>query len=205
MGRKPESSPESIDRALQTIHATQSAIELRRALAVALPVLHGLSLKQTAALVGRSETWVAKERSSFIKDSLRQLADRPSGGRRNQLIPAEEEDAFMEMVCQRFMRVRTEWRVGVRNSPTAHREAEMSFIEHVIAALEERIQRKTTKTTAYNLMARTGKRRFPNYEPYMWSWACRQKLPSAIYSDDDIGRVIAQRYGLKLTKKRPRQ
>lgn len=202
MSRKPSGSAEDISRALKTTETTQSAFELRRALAVVLPVLHGLSLKETAALIGRSETWVAKERQNFIHNKASVAADKPYRGSRNQLIPPDEEDAFMASVCQKFIRLHTAWRLGLLNGPTTRRNVEMSFVEVTHQALEERIQRKTTRTTVYNLLERAGKRRFANYEPSLWELACKKGLPSAWYDDDKISSALAKRYGL--IRKKPR-
>lgn len=203
MSRKPSGSPEDIERALHTSRTTDSATELRRALAVVLPVLHGLSLRQAAALVGRSETWVAKERQNFIQNPDLVEAETPVRGSRNQLIPATEEDAFMEMVCQKYIRLHTAWRFGFLGGPTAYQKVEMSFVEVAHQALEERIQRKTTRTTVYNLLERTGKRRFADYAPHLWQLACTNGLPNACFNDGEISDALAKRYGL--TRKKPRK
>lgn len=202
MSRKPSGSAEDIRRALETTETTQSASELRRALAVVLPVLHGLSLKQTATLVGRSETWVAKERQNFIQNTVPTSVERTSRGSKNQLIPAAEEDAFMEMVCQKYIRLHSAWLLDLTSGPIAYQKVRMSFVEVVHRTLEEQIQRPTTRTTVYNLMARVGKRRFANYEPYLWELACRKGLPPGLYRDDQISSALAKRYGLSLKKPR---
>ncbi|QLA80385.1 hypothetical protein EXV95_06880 [Acidovorax sp. JMULE5] len=202
MSRKPSGSPEDIRRALDTAETTQSATELRRVLAVVLPVLHGLSLKQTASLVGRSETWVAKERQNFIQNTVPAATEKPFRGSKNHLIPADEEDAFMATVCQKYIRLHTAWRLGLLNGPITRRNVEKSFVEVAHEALEERIQRKTTRTTVYNLLERAGKRRFANYEPYLWELACRNGLPSSWYDNDEISAALAKRYGL--SRKKPR-
>lgn len=203
MSRKPSGSPEDIERALHTSRTTESATELRRALAVMLPVLHGLSLSETASLVGRSATWVAKERQNFIQNTQHTDAEKPRRGSRNQLIPADEEDAFMEEVCQRYIHRHAGWRLGVYRGPDHLRHVEMSFVEVAQLALEERIQRPTTRTSVYNLMARTGKRRFINYEPYLWELACKRGLPDFLLKDDQISEHLAKRFGL--SPKKPRK
>ncbi len=200
MSRKPSGSPEDIERALHTSRTTESATELRRALAVMLPVLHGLSLSETASLVGRSETWVAKERKNFIHNTIPVAAERPFRGSNNQLIPAAEEDAFIATVCQRYIRLHTAWRLGLLNGYITRRNVEMSFVEVAQQALEERIQRKTTRTTVYNLLERVGRRRFANYEPILWELACQKGLPNAWYDNEEISAALAKRYGLSRKK-----
>lgn len=157
MSRKPSGTTEAIERALKTAENTQSAIELRRALAVALPVLHGLSLKETAGVIGRSEAWVAKERLSFIQEQPSKTEHSQRGGRRNQLIPADEEDSFMESVCRQYIHLHTGWRLGGYRGPNYLEKVSKSFVEFTQDVLEDHIQRKTTRTTVYNLLARTGK------------------------------------------------
>lgn len=176
MSRKPSGSPEAVKRALETTRTTQSAIGIRRALAVALPVMHGLSLKDTAKLVGRSEAWVAKERLSFIQELSNKTESSLRGGRRNQLIPADEEDAFMDFVCQKYIDIHSEWRSKYSRGWATWQMVEMSFAELAHRLLEEKIQRKTTRTTVYNIMARTGKRRFVDYTASAWVDACLLKI-----------------------------
>lgn len=108
----------------------------------------------------------------------------------------------MEMVCQKYIRLHSAWLLDLINGPIAYQKVSMSFVEVVHSALEERIQRPTTRTTVYNLMARVGKRRFANYKPYFWELACEKGLPTSLYKDDLISSQLAQRYGLSLKKPR---
>lgn len=202
MSRKPSAPPEAVERALNTAKTTHSAIELRRALAVTLPMVHGLSIRETATVLGRSETWVAKERQSYIRQEPRPAQDASRGGRRNQLIPSAEEDAFMEEVCRRYIHLHSGWRLGGYGGPNYLKKVSKHFVEFTQDVLEEHIQRKTTRTTTYNLLARTGKKRFANYEPYMWAYACRKEMPSALYRDDKIADYLLKRYNL--SRKKPR-
>lgn len=173
---------------------TESASELRRALSVVLPIMHGLSLKDTAALIGRSEAWVAKARRDFIEVKTGQSDGQPRGGRRNQLIPANEEDAFMDSVCQQYIILHTKRRYRVRHSVFTEEQVKMSFVEFTQDAVERRIQRKTTRTTVYNLLSRVGKRRFINYEPDMWDYACDAQIPGFQCSEPDIVEALIKKY-----------
>lgn len=202
MSRKPSGPPEAIKRALSTVKTTESASEVRRTLAVLLPVLHGLSLKETATLVGRSETWVAKERQSFICEQLNRVEDPQRGGRRNQLIPAGEEDSFIESVCQQYIDMHTEWRFGNQRGLTFLHTVRMSFVEFTHVLLEDHIQRKTTRTTVYNLLARTGKRRFADYQPYMWQMACQREIPSPRGASIQAVENLANQFGCTLIERR---
>ncbi len=195
MSRKPSGSLEAIQHALSVIQTTESAADIRRALAVALPVLHGLSLKETAEMVGRSETWVAKERRAFIREEADQAAHQRQGGRRNQLIPAEEEEAFVESVCQQYIDMHSEWYYGGRSFLPPWFEVRMKFVAFAHLLLEDRIQRKTTRTTVYNLLARVGKSRFVDYEPFMWQQACTQLIPRSVGPSPETANTIAERFG----------
>lgn len=176
MSRKSNTPPEAVGRALHAALTTQSTLELRRALAVTLPAIHGLSLKETASLLGRSVTWVAKERQTFIHEPTAPTTEVRRGGRRNQLIPADEEDAFVEMICERYIRMKTAWRLPSVRSKIPKEKAMQTFLEFAHDELEQRIQRRTTRTTVYNLLARTGKRIFPAYEPHMWNIRCEKEV-----------------------------
>lgn len=176
MSRKASGAPEAVERAFVTAKTAETAAELRQALSVLLPVMHSLSLKETAALIGRSVTWVAKERLNFIQERPNSNESAERGGRRNQLIPADEEDAFVELVCQRYIRVHSDWRTGRTRGAVAYQWVNMSFVEFAHAQLEDHIQRKTTRTTVYNLLSRTGKRRFASYRPHLWTVACARHI-----------------------------
>lgn len=176
MSRKTSASPEAVERALRAALTAQSALELRRALAVTLPAIHELSLKETASLLGRSVTWVAKERQTFIHKPQAPTTELGRGGRRNQLIPADEEDAFVETICERYIRMKAEWRSPFLRSRLPYEKATQPFVEFAHAELERHIQRNTTRTSVYNLLSRTGKRIFPVYEPSRWSLKCEKEI-----------------------------
>lgn len=176
MSRKSSAHPEAIERALNKAVTTESAIELRRSLAVTLPAIHGLTLKQTASVLGRSVTWVAKERQSFIQRQQDCTTEVSRGGRRNQLIPADEEDSFVQVICERYIRLKTEWRLPSMRPRIPYEKATQTFVEFAHDEIEQHIQRRTTRTTVYNLLSRTGKRIFPAYEPYMWTVKCEHEI-----------------------------
>ena len=173
MSRKSITPPEAVERALHAALTTQSAHELRSALAVTLPAIHGLSLKETASLLGRSVTWVAKVRQTFIHEPKAPTKEAGRGGRRNQLIAADEEDAFVEMICERYIRLHSAWDWPQTRAGIPYEKIRMTFLEFAHFEIELHIQRKTTRTTVYNLLARTGKRIFPAYEPNMWTIKCK--------------------------------
>jgi hypothetical protein len=83
-------------RARRDIRTTNDPDLLRAAQAVLMPIEFGMTLAQTAMMIGRSVSWIAQTRSAYISGKLR-LAPKQRGGRRNQLMPSEEEQAlFLE-------------------------------------------------------------------------------------------------------------
>lgn len=61
------SGEQHLQRALQVIRTTKSADELRAAQAVALPLLLGLSIQQTASAIGRAPGVTCRMRTTYCK------------------------------------------------------------------------------------------------------------------------------------------
>ena len=84
---RPVRGSELVEMAREMIAQAQTAEQLRQAQAVALPLLFGLSLEQTAEAIGRSRVWTCRLRNRFLAgqtcgDGQRQRR----GGRRRQII-----------------------------------------------------------------------------------------------------------------------
>lgn len=94
MARRPTGS-EVLERARRDIAQAKSLEQLRTAQAVVLPLDYGLSLAETAKVVGRSAAWVARERRRYIAGDTLFSFRTPRGGRRNQLMSEEEEIAIV--------------------------------------------------------------------------------------------------------------
>ena len=61
-----------------------------------LPLDHGLSLQQTARVIGRSPAWTCRLRNRFLAGQIAGDAQRPSrGGRRRQNMTIEQERAVL--------------------------------------------------------------------------------------------------------------
>ena len=136
--------------------------ELRRSLAVTLTLKHKLSVQEAAEVIGRSSSWVYAAREAYL--SGKQIANRNThGGRRNQILSPEEEDAFMNEVCQEF------WMLSRRmyRDPDVQEE-DVQIYRIVRKALEKKAGRSIPNSTAFALMERVGKRRFPSYHPRRW-------------------------------------
>lgn len=156
----------------------ETAADLRAALAITLPDQFGLTLKQTATALDRSVSWVAKTRARALADPEHAAPKTSHGGRRNQVLPAEEEDGFMEDVCRVYIKIHRDWRRGLVRGSAAYAATRVRFEEHVRSLLQERYGRRVSRATAYNLMARVGKTKFPDYIPWKWHQYCENKFYS---------------------------
>lgn len=92
MGRKPSGDAQALQAALQQIKSERDAESLRGAQAVLLPLL-GLSLGQTAQVVGRDRYWVSRARNRRMRGEATQVRH---GGRRHAIVPDDEEIALVK-------------------------------------------------------------------------------------------------------------
>ena len=116
--------------------------ELRQAQAVVLPLAHGLSLAQTARVIGRSVVWTCRLRNRFfagetVGDGQR---ERP-GGRRRENLSVERERELLEPFLDR---ARTG---GILVAP------------QIKAELEAALGRTIALSSVYNLLHRHGWRK----------------------------------------------
>jgi hypothetical protein len=95
MGRPVRFTSEAIERARKDLSQAQTAAHLRAAQAVLLPADHGLSVEQTAAILGRHPTWVSRTRNQYINGKS-DFSEEKRGGRRHQLLSADEEVAMVK-------------------------------------------------------------------------------------------------------------
>ncbi|MBI5277359.1 MAG: hypothetical protein HY854_12955 [Burkholderiales bacterium] len=112
--------------------------------AVLLPLELGLSLEQTAALVGRSSSWVATQRRRYIDGSLDPTAPRMRGGRRNALLSEEDEVAIVKR--------------GIMLSAYSPTPARVKIRE----LLEERVGDVIPDSTLYAIISRVAKKFVPD-------------------------------------------
>ena len=131
------SGSEALAAARVAVCQAQSALELRQALAVVLPLDAGLSLQQTARALGVSAGWVCQLRRRFIAAAGGGgggVASR--GGRRHQLMTREEEAA---VVAEHLATL-----VG-SGSPD---------LKRLQAALQQRLGRPVARSTVHALWRR---------------------------------------------------
>jgi transposase len=96
MARPATGTPLAVEQAVVAAASATTAEQLRQALAVSLPLQHGLSLAQTAQALGISRSWTCQLRLRFLQGRLVGAVDAPTpGGRRRQNMTPEQESAFL--------------------------------------------------------------------------------------------------------------
>ena len=155
-----------------TLAASQAKTldELRRSLTVTLTLKHKLSVQEAAEVIGRSPSWVYAARKTYI--SGKEIANSNThGGRRNQILSPEEEDAFMDEACREHLRMRRKFYTDPNVT-----EKDVKIHRVVRKALEDKAGRSIPNSTAFALMARIGRRKFSYYYPGCWERYAFQNL-----------------------------
>ena len=137
MARKA-SGIEILDQAKEILSKAKTVNELRRAQAVILPLEFGLSLSQTAMILGVSVGWVCRLRRQFINKIP---AKKEHGGRRRENLSRKEELSFLEPFFE-----------------TA-KTGGILVVSEIQCALEEKLGRKVASASVYNLLHRNGWRK----------------------------------------------
>lgn len=101
-------------------------------------------------------------------------------------MPASEEDAFMDQVCDDFINVKVRWQSNLTSGPKHYAESRLSFVDKVQRALVKLAERPVSRATAYNLMARVGGRRFEFYQASHWVVLCNERT----YAEIQLGKQM---------------
>ena len=133
---------EVLEMAQEMILRAKTIEELRQAQAVVLPLVHGLSLADTARAIGRSTGWVCQLRNRFLAgetvgDGQRQ---RPGGRRRENMSRAREKEV-LEPFLERA------------------RNGGILVVPQIKAELETALGRSMALSSVYNLLHRNGWRK----------------------------------------------
>jgi len=131
---------ERVDLAKERLRSSDSAREIRACLAVILPTEHGMSIKDTASLLGRSSRWVSHVRKSFIEQGLSTVSEN-FGGRRRANMSMAEEEAFLDAFKDRA------------------RSGGILEVSEIHAGLEKVLSRKVHLSAVYKLLHRHGWRK----------------------------------------------
>ena len=139
---RPARGAEVLDMAQEMILRAQTIDELRQAQAVVLPLAYGLSLEQTARVIGQSVGWTCRLRNRFLAgetvgDGQR---ERP-GGRRRQNLSIEREAEVLTPFLDRA------------------RDGGILVVPQIKAELEAALGRRMALSSVYNLLHRHGWRK----------------------------------------------
>ena len=133
---------EVVELAQEMILRAKTIDELRQAQAVVLPLAYGLSLEQTARVIGQSKGWICRLRNRFLAgetvgDGQRQ---RP-GGRRRENLSVEREAEVLAPFLERAS-------LGG-----------ILVVPQIKAELEVALGRPMARSSVYNLLHRHGWRK----------------------------------------------
>jgi transposase len=133
---------EVLKEAMELLSSARTAKELRQAQAVALPLNFGLSIEQTAAMIGVSKRWTTHLKSEFIRSGGAKKSKKVShGGRRRQNMSYEEEVAFLAPFFEKAS------------------QGGILIVGGIKEELDRRLGRNTALASTYNLLHRHGWRK----------------------------------------------
>jgi transposase len=137
MARPVTGDEETIEIAQIAILQATTLDELRQAQAVLLPLLYGLSLQQTAQVIGVSVGWACQLRRRFIAGRFVGAAGQPApGGRKRQNMSVEQEREFLAPFIEQAQ-------IGG-----------VLVVGQIKAALDKRLGRAVSLSSTYNLLHR---------------------------------------------------
>ena len=176
MSRPASGDAEVLKSARQAIASAQTVKQLRQAQAVILPLDHGLSLADTASIIGVSRGWACQLRRRFMLGQIAGAPDAPTaGGRKRQNMSLEEEREFL--------------------APFLAQAATggVLVVGQIKAALDQRLGREVALASAYNVLHRHGWRkpapdkRHPQSDPQAQEgW--KKNSPSSLPASATTGR-----------------
>ena len=171
MSRPASGDAKVLKSARQAIASAQTVEQLRQAQAVVLPLDHGLSLGQTAQVIGVSPGWVCQLRRRFMQGHIAGAPDAPTaGGRKRQNMTLEEEREFLAPFFEQAA------------------AGGVLVVGQIKAALDKRLGREVALASAYNLLHRHDWRklapdkRHPQSDPQAqgeWKKNSPQRLPAS--------------------------
>jgi hypothetical protein len=134
MARK-STGTEALAKAQVDLISATTIEQFQVAQAVVMPLVLGLTLAETASVMGRTPGWVARARINYIKRALEKKTPKPQGGRRNSLLTHDEEIDFVA-------------RANIHGNP---------WLKTAVAlkkALDKHLGRKVAMSTAYKMIGR---------------------------------------------------
>ena len=123
--------------ARQSIASAKTVGQLRQAQAVVLPLDYGLSLADTAQMIGVSPGWACQLRRRFMRGQIAGAADAPTaGGRKRQNMSLAEERAFLAPFLEQAA------------------TGGVLVVGQIKTALDQRLGREVALASTYNLLHR---------------------------------------------------
>ena len=139
---RPARGADNLEWARDVLALAQTVEQLRQVQAVVLPLDYGLSLAQTARVIGRSVGWTCRLRNRFLAGEIVGDGQRQTrGGRRRQNMTADQE---RELLAPFLERART---------------GGILVVGQVKAELEASLGRRMALSSVYNLLHRHGWRK----------------------------------------------
>jgi len=133
---------EVLNQAMELLSSARTARELRQAQAVVLPLKFGLSIEQTAAMIGVSKRWTTRLKGEFIRSGGAKKGKKEShGGRRRQNMSYAEEVAFLALFFEKAS------------------QGGILIVGIIKEELDKRLGRNTALASTYNLLHRHGWRK----------------------------------------------
>jgi len=137
MARPFTGDDETIEIAQIAIKQAITVDELRQAQAVLLPLLYGLSLEQTAQVIGVSLGWACQLRRRFIAGRFVGAGGAPArGGRKRQNLTVAQEREFLAPFIEQAQ------------------TGGVLVVGQIKAALDKRLGRTVALSSTYNLLHR---------------------------------------------------
>lgn len=175
---RPARGIDVVELAQEMILRAQTIDELRQAQAVVLPLAYGLSLEQTARVIGQSKGWTCRLRNRFLAgetvgDGQRQ---RP-GGRRRENLSVEQEAEVLAPFLERAQ------------------QGGILVVPQIKAELEIALGRTMALSSVYNLLHRHGWRklapdkRHPQSDPVAQE-AFKKNSPPSSSPSEPTGRKV---------------
>ncbi|MEI6601820.1 MAG: winged helix-turn-helix domain-containing protein [Comamonadaceae bacterium] len=137
MSRPATGDDQVLMSARKVIESAQTVEQLRQAQAVVLPLDFGMSLSDTAQVIGVSPGWACQLRRRFMQGKLVGTPDAPTpGGRKRENMTVQEEREFLAPFLESAA-------VGG-----------VLVVGEIKAALDKRLGREVALASAYNLLHR---------------------------------------------------
>ena len=137
MSRPASGDGKALEDARAAIASAQTVEQLRQAQAVVLPLDYGLSLADTADVIGVSRGWACQLRRRFLNGRRVGAPDAPrAGGRKRQNMSLEEEREFLASFLEQAAR------------------GGVLVVAQIKAALDKRLGQRVALASAYNLLHR---------------------------------------------------